>query len=389
MLDPTIICPTCSTTIKLTESLAAPMMEAAKKDFATKLTQKDKEWEDRLTREKKDIKTEAHMKAEQAVASELSALEEKLKNTEEILKANNEKLGTAQKAQAELIKKERELDDSRREMQLTIERQVSESLTTVRAQARQEAEDGLNLKVLEKEQIIASMAAKIEDLKRKAEQGSQQLQGEVLELQLEELLRQKFLTDIIEPVPKGIHGGDIVHRVIDKLGKHCGTLLWETKRTKNWKDEWLSKLRGDQRAANAEIAIILSQVLPKEVTTFDLIDGVWVSDPKYALPLTVVLRRMLMDLQASKIVKEGQQTKMEILYTYLTGVRFRQRVQHIVEKLAALREDLDKERKSMTRSWAKREEQTQEIAESMAGMYGDLQGIAALQEIEGLALIEG
>src|SRR4030042_6266605 len=130
---------------------------------------------------------------------------------------------------------------------------------------------------MEKEQTITSMQKQIEDLKRRADQGSQQLQGEVLELEVEELLRTKFPRDMIEPVPKGEHGGDVIQRVIGPLGQTCGTILWESKRTRNWSDGWLIKLREDQRAAKAELAVIVSQALPKEVQTFDMIDGVWVT----------------------------------------------------------------------------------------------------------------
>ena len=226
----------------------------------------------------------------------------------------------------------------------------------------------------------------IEDLKRRAEQGSQQLQGEALELQLEQTLQAKFPLDAVEPVPKGEFGGDILQRVTSPTGQRAGTILWETKRTKNWSDGWLPKLRGDQRAAKAEVAIIVSQALPKDVDSFDLVDDVWVTEPRYAIPVAIALRQSLIELAAARQAGEGQQTKMELVYQYLTGPRFRHRVQAIVEKFTDMQQDLDKERKTMTRLWAKREEQIRGVIESTAGMYGDLQGIAgrSLQEIEGL-----
>src|SRR4030042_2204823 len=140
---------------------------------------------------------------------------------------------------------------------------------------------------MEKEQTIASMQKQIEDLKRRADQGSQQLQGEVLELEVEQLLRTKFPNDMIEPVPKGEHGGDVIQRVIGPLGQTCGIILWESKRTKNWSDGWLTKLREDQRAAKEEVAVIVSQALPKEVETFGLIEGVWVTHPRAVLPVAI------------------------------------------------------------------------------------------------------
>ncbi len=162
--------------------------------------------------------------------------------------------------------------------------------------------------------------------------------------------------------------------------------MWESKRTKNWSDGWLAKLREDQRAAKAELAVIVSQALPKDVETFDFIDGVWVTSPRNVIPVAIALRHTLIELSLARQAGEGQQTKMELVYQYLTGPRFRHRVQAIVEKFSDMQSDLDKERKTMTKLWAKREEQIRCVIESTAGMYGDLQGIAGktLQEIEGL-----
>ena len=253
-------------------------------------------------------------------------------------------------------------------------------------QAKSEAEEGLKGKVAEKELQIAGMQRQIEELRRKAEQGSQQLQGEALELELESLLRSRFPGDLIEPVPKGDFGGDVLHRVIGPSGQACGTILWESKRTKNWSDGWLAKLRDDQRNAKAEIALIVSSALPKDVASFDMIDGVWVAEARFAIPLATALRQSLIEVAATRQAQEGQQTKMELIYQYLTGPRFRHRIDAIVEKFTDMQEDLDRERKTMMRVWAKREEQLRGVLDSTAGLYGDFQGIAgrAMQEVESL-----
>ena len=223
----------------------------------------------------------------------------------------------------------------------------------------------------------------------KADQGSQQLQGEVLELELENTLRSKFPRDIIEPVPKGEHGGDILHRVIGTSGQLCGTILWESKRAKNWSDGWLTKLRDDQRTAKADIALIVTTSLPKGVKTFDLVDGVWITEAHCLAPVALALRQTLVELAATRLSQEGQQTKMELVYQYLTGPRFKHRIEAIVERFIDMQADLERERKAMTRLWAKREEQIRGVIESTVGMYGDLQGIAgrAMQEIESLDIL--
>ncbi|MBL4852569.1 MAG: DUF2130 domain-containing protein [Gammaproteobacteria bacterium] len=411
MIEPTITCPNCSTEIKVTESLAAPLIQATRKEYEAKITEKEadvfkreamlrdqqKEVADaqktiheqvaeKLTIERKSIAVEEAKKAKTAVASDLELKEKELSELQEVLDTRNAKLEEAQKAQADLIRKQRELDDEKRELDLTVEKRVQASIAEVREKAKKEAEDSLKLKVLEKEEQISSMQNKIEELKRKAEQGSQQLQGEVMELQLEDTLRSKFPFDTIEPVAKGEFGGDVIQRVVSQMGVPCGAILWESKRTKNWSDSWLAKLRGDQRTAKAEIAVLISQALPKDIESFGHVDNVWVTAPKYAFPLVMSLRQTLIQVAHSKQSQEGQQTKMALVYDYLTGPRFRHRVEAIVEKFSDMQADLDREKKTMTRLWAKRESQIDGVIESTVGMYGDLQGIAgrALQEIEGL-----
>ena len=415
MTEPTITCPNCHTEIKLTESLAAPLIAATRKQFEQQLAQKDSDIAQReqamrdkekqlldakaeldeqvadkvaeqLKQDRARIAAEESKKAKLAAATDLEQKAQELADLKEVLEQRDQKLAEAQKAQAELIKKQRELDDAKRELELTVEKRVQDGLSVIRNQARKEAEDEQKLKVMEKEQTIAAMQKQIEDLKRRAEQGSQQLQGEVQELELENLLRGKFPFDRIEPVPKGEFGGDVLHRVVSQGGQSAGTMLWEFKRTKNWSDGWLAKLRDDQRTAKAEVSILVSQALPKGVETFEVVDGVWVTHPRAALPVATILRHTLLQVSMARQISEGQQTKTEMVYQYLTGPRFRQRVEAIVEAFSSMQEDLDKERKVIMKQWAKREEQIERVMGATVGMYGDLQGIAgkSLQEIEGL-----
>jgi hypothetical protein len=412
MNEPVIHCPACSTEIKLTESLAAPLIAETRRRFEQTLAAKDaevakreatlktKEGELAAAKASVDEQVAAKVKAERAsiaaeeakkakllAASDLDQKTKEIVDLQEVLKERDVKLADAQKAQAELIRKQRELDDAKREMDLTIEKKVQESLVAVRDKAKQEGAEEQKLRVLEKEEQISSMQRQIEELKRKAEQGSQQLQGEVLELELEAMLRSKFPLDLIEPVPKGEFGGDVLQRVLGISGQNCGTILWESKRTKNWSDGWLAKLRDDQRSANAELALLVSNVLPKGVTAFDHVDGIWVAESRCAVPVAIALRQSLIEIAKVRQAGDGQQTKMELVYDYLTGPRFRHRIEAIVEKFSDMQSDLDRERKTMTRLWAKRQTQLQGVIESTVGMYGDLQGIAgkALQEIEALS----
>ncbi len=411
--EPTVICPKCKTEFKLTESLAAPLIEATRREFQERMDAKDSEVAQRevelrsregaleeaktrldeqvsekLRQERAKIAVEEGRRAKLALGTDLEEKAKAIADLQEALTRQNSKLAEAQKAQADILRMQRDLDDAKQEMDLTIEKRVQAGLGATRDKARKEAEEALGMKVLEKEQTITSMQQQIEALRRKAEQGSQQLQGEVLELELEALLRERFPNDLIEAVPKGEHGGDILHHVSGPLGQPCGTILWESKRTKNWSDGWLPKLRGDQREAKAEIAVIVTQTLPKTIETFEQIDGIWVTHPRTALPVAFLLRQSLIDIAMARRASDGQQTKMELVYQYLTGLQFRRRVEAMIEAFSSMKEDLDKEKKAITKQWAKREGQIQQMLEATAGMHGDLQGIAGktLPEIDGLEL---
>jgi hypothetical protein len=372
--EPTLHCPNCNHEIKLTESLAAPLIEETRRRFREQLAAKDAEVarktealrqereqleksreqiedrvKQRLAAERSQIIVAEAKKAREAATAELQSKTAEADELRKTLEANNAKLAEAQQAQAELMRKERALDEAKRELDLTVEKRVQASVEDIRSKARQEADEAARLRVLEKDQTIESMARTIEELKRKAEQGSQQSQGEVLELELEELLRGRFPTDLIEPVGKGELGADVVQEVNGSIGQSAGIILWESKRTKAWSDSWLAKLRDDQRRCGADVALIISQALPKHIEQFDLLDGIWVAHPRCALPVAVALRQTLIEVNSSRLVQQGQQTKMEQVYQYLTGMKFRQRVEAVVEKFNDMREDLDKERKFMAR----------------------------------------
>jgi hypothetical protein len=483
MTEPTITCSQCKAEIKLTESLAAPLLASIRQQYELKISQKEAEVSDRETsireqqaalskfqeeldeRVAEKLKSERQTivdieaeKARKAVADQITqaqldkaASEELLKDrenklaearknehqlrkdrqaleeekeqfelkmqraldderikirecalkeaadqinqvqqekaaTEELLKDRENKLAIARENELELRKDRQLLQEEKQQFELEMQRTLDLERTKIRESALKEADEQSRLKIAEREKTITDLQAQLQEALRKADQGSQQLQGEIQELELESLLRTRFPRDNIEPVPKGQFGGDTLQHVFNPFGQHCGTILWESKRTKNWSDSWLSKLREDQRTAKADIAIIMSQVLPEHIEAFDFMDGVWVTKPQYLIPVTVVLRQSLIDLSAVRQATDGQQTKMEMVYQYLTGPRFRHRVEAIVEKFADMQEDLEKERKLMTRLWSKREAQIRGVIDSTAGMYGDLQGIAGktLQEIEGL-----
>jgi hypothetical protein len=401
--DPLINCPHCQSEIKLTESLAAPLLKAKELEFkraegelrereASLARQRDLLEQDvanRLAAERRKVAEDEQRKARLALGTELASKQRELEELGDLLKLRDAKLVEAQQAHAEVVRKQRELEEKEREIDLTIEKRVSANVGQIQQRARQDAEDQLKLKVAEKDQLIQSMQRQIEELRRKSEQGSQQLQGDAMEAELFQVLTERFDRDTVTRVQKGEFGGDVLHEVLSPSGLVCGTILWESKRTKNWSEGWLAKLRQDQRAAKAEIAIIVSHALPKGVTHFDLVEGVYVVSPQCVVPVAAVLRKELLELAIARQSSEGRETKAGLIYQYLIGPRFRQRVQAIVEAFTVMQDDLASEKKALQKQWAKRETQLERLMSSTVGMYGDLQGIAgrSLEEIEGLSLL--
>ena len=391
MNDTTLKCPKCGAAIPLTESLAAPMVAAVRTEYEERLRLVKETAKSELDAHDKDIRAQEVLKAQQTVSDQLAAAKVAASNAVQDAEDLRSKLGDAQRAQAEAQRHSRELSDKEAAMDLTIERAISAGIDSARVTARREADEASKLKLAEAEQTIESMRVKLVEAQQKAEQGSQQLQGEVQELDLEQQLRARFPHDEIGEVAKGVKGADVTQTVVAPSGLVCGWMLYESKRTKNYSAAWLPKLREDGRAGKADILILVTTALPDGVDNFDIIDNVWVTSPRCALPLATALRTSLLYVNAVRQAQEGMKTKSEEVYSYVTGPQFRHRVEALVEAFTTLQEDLTAERKVAERQWAKRAAQIERVLTSTSGMFGDLQGIAgkALPAPVGLELGTG
>ena len=287
------------------------------------------------------------------------------------------------------LKQKQELETKQQDMELEIARTLDRERNKIRQEAIEQAGEEQGLKLKEREQIIEQMRTQIDDLKRKAEQGSQQLQGEVMEIELETLLHELFPDDVIEPVGKGVRGGDVLQTIRDGAGRPCGKVLWESKRTKAWQASWLLKLRQDQRDAKADCCAIVSAVLPDSVQTLGQIDEVWITSWRCIGGLAAALRAGVITAAHARLALEGQHGKMEQVYNYLSSHQFRQRVQGIVEAFQRMQTDLNAEKRALTAHWTKREKQLEQALVNTAGLYGDLHGIIGgqLQKIDGMDLM--
>lgn len=357
-------------------------LASTRKEIEARQEELDEQIRAGLDKERKKILARARKEAEQALAVEL-------KDRDAQVADYRKQLDDAQKNELELRKQQRELEEKSKAQELEVARKLDEERKSIADAAMKRAQEESRLKQAEKEQVIDGLRKQIDDLKRKAEQGSQQTQGEVQEIELENLLVETFPTDSIEPVPKGVKGGDVIQRVRDASGRECGVILWESKRTKNWSDGWLGKLRDDQQEAKASCTCIVSAVVPDSITHFGEIDGVWVSTWPCAASAALALRTALIAAARSELALEGRQDKMEMVYNYLAGPEFRNRVGGLAEAFMSLQGDLDAEKRAFQKQWNKREKQLQRAMISTTGLWGDLQGIigSSLQEIEGMELL--
>ncbi|MCX6791532.1 MAG: DUF2130 domain-containing protein [Candidatus Gottesmanbacteria bacterium] len=282
--------------------------------------------------------------------------------------------------------------DSRREVddiKLETAKKLAEDEGKIREDVRKKVEEEHSLKEREINTKLQAALKLNEQLNQKLEQGSQQAQGESLELEVEDILRREFPGDIITEIAKGVRGADTLQRVIDKHSRECGFILWESKNAK-WSSAWIAKLREDQRNAKAQMGVLVSVNLPADIKGFTFRDGVWITNRSSVIGLAWALRINIAQVYTVKKMSEGKNEKMEELFKYLTGIEFRQRVEAIVEGFTNLQGDIEKEKRWFQVKWANQEKEIRKIIDSTHGMYGDLQGVTgrSLPEIKGLKLIE-
>jgi hypothetical protein len=381
-----IKCPNCGEGIPISETIYRQVAEKAERDLRAKSLQQERALAERekqlQAREETlaqqvqeqvkaataDLTAQAEQQARQSVSLELEDLKRQAAE-------KDEKLRAAEQAELELRKQKRALEERERRLELEAARKLDVERRKIEEQAARQIEEQYRLKDAEKDKKLRDALAVNEELRRKLQQGSQQTQGEVLELELEELLRAAFPFDQIEPVPKGINGADLIHRVHNKNGHCCGTIVWESKRTKGWSDAWIQKLKDDLRLTKGDIAVIVSEALPKEIDNFAQVKGVWITGRSCALSLAAALRCLLIEVSTTRAAAMCKNEKMEILYRYLSGSEFKQRVEAIVESFIEMQQDLQEERRVAERRWSKREKQIQRVITNTSGMYGDLQGL--------------
>jgi len=355
-------------------------LRARQRELATREKQLDEDVEKRLAVREQALTKQIQEQASQAASKQLEALQL-------ALQARDAAMDAARARELALLQEKTALEEARKDMELVYQRKSMEERLQLEKQLIEKYSGENDLKLKERDKQIEDLRKSLAEAKRVSEQGSMETQGEALELDLEANLNMHFPHDQVAPVPKGIRGADII-QTVNNQGVNCGSIIWETKNTKAWNNAWIDKLKDDQRAIGANLAVLVSTELPEGLKTFGQLDGVWVSSVAAYIPLAMTLRQQLVQVTFARSASEGKSEKMEMVYEYLSGDAFRHKVEAIVETFVGMQEQLNKEKRAYARLWKEREKQIERIIENTAGMYGDVRGLigSAVPEIRALTL---
>lgn len=347
----TIKCPQCGYQIEITEAIQKDLEEKllnqlqVKHDTEIKKIQQEKqtEIEEIKLKADKQIEEAKNLIIETVQAEAREKISKELKDRDDQIIQLKKRAEEAEEQELKIRKEKRELDESKRKFEIEKQRQLDEEREEIRNSALKEAQESHELKDQEKDKVINDLKKALTDAQRKAQQGSQQTQGEVQELALEDILKKIFPIDEIKEVPKGVKGSDVIQIVRNSIGSTCGTIVWESKNTKTWSSAWIQKLKENQRNLKAEIAVLVSKVLPENIKNLWLEDGVYICDLFSAVGLAYALRQHIIGVNAVCMANQGKTSKAEIVYNYLISNEFKQRIEVWVEYFRNRNDEIDKE----------------------------------------------
>jgi len=360
--------------------------------FEEKKKKENEIFAQKLQQEKLKMETELQEQLRKSITFDF---ENKMKMLEDNNKDNEEKLKEARKKELEFLQKEQQLKNKEAEMEITLQKKLqqernilSEQIRTQESEKNQLKETEYQLKLKELHIQLEEQKKLADEMKRRAEQGSMQRQGEVQELLLEEILKDIFPFDKIEEVGKGVEGADCIQIVRNNMGTECGKIIYESKRTKTWSNSWTDKLKTDKRNRGADVAILVTQVFPKDMERFGEKDGIWICNFNEVSSLAHLLRHGIIQVNEVQKNQENKGDKMQMLYDYLTGNEFRGQMEAIVEGFMSIKNSISKERVQMEKLWKEREKQLEKVLISTSGMYGSVKGIAGAS-VGDIPLLDG
>lgn len=355
-------------------------------DFEKQRKQQEEAFEKRLAQEKAVLQTSVADSLRKSISADF---ENKLKMLDDSNKENEEKLKLSRQKELEYLKMAKELQRKQEELDLDVQKKLTEErekmsieIRNIEKQRLQQAEHDFKMKLAEKDKQLEDQKKLADEMRRKAEQGSMQLQGEVQELALEELLRTSFPFDLVTEVSKGVRGADCIQTVRNNFGQECGNIIYESKRTSAFANDWIDKLKKDMRSQGAEIAVLVTQNMPKDMNCFGLKDGIWICNFSEVQALSAVLRDGILRLHSAAKSQENKGDKMHMLYDYLISNEFSEQWKAIREGFMSMKLSIQRERDAMERMWKAREKQLDKVLLNAAHVRGSIEGIAGMENIQ-------
>lgn len=386
-----IKCPNCGHQFEPSDAIREEVEKELRSKAADWQKKKNDEFLIKLEEEKKKIQLSLEENLRKNIAADF---ENKLKMLEQNNKDNEEKLKLARQQQLEFLKKEQELINKEAELELSVQKKIQEEREKLSVEIRKleeqrnaAKETEFQLRLKEMEEKLDAQKKLAEEMKRKAEQGSMQSQGEVQELLLEEMLRTVFPFDVITEVGKGVRGADCIQTIRNGFGQECGKIIFESKRTKDFSNDWIEKLKADMRSQGADVAVIVTQALPKDMSSFGEKDGVWICSFSEAKAVVHMLRDGIIKISTALKTQDNKGDKMHMLYDYLTSSEFAEQWKAIREGFLSMKISIQRERDAMEKLWKQREKQLEKVLLNAAHVRGSIEGIAGMEAID-LNLLE-
>ena len=346
------------------------------------------ELEKKLAERGRELEKKVEERARAGFEREREEMERRLREAQKNAERQAGENKRLKERELELLRLEQSLGEREEELRLKMEKEMLEKQAAIEKKAREKERENFVLEKATLEKKLEDAVRSAEELKRRAEQGSMQLQGEIQELAIEQALRESYPLDRVDEVPKGIRGADCLHTVFNDLRQACGVIVYESKNTKKFSNAWIAKLKKDQLNCKADIAVLVTEVMPDDMSEFGLRDGVWICGFRQLKSLSLVLRQMLIRMRSIKSSEENKGEKMALLYKYLTSEEFALHIRNLVETYDEMHRQLAAEKRAMERLWKKREQQINGVQGTVASLFGSIEGIAgkAIKSVDLLQL---
>jgi len=377
----TILCPHCHKEININEALSHDLIADFDKKLEGEKLKLEQEFATKEKLAKEKMMQRIQVDLDQKYKDEIAGLKTEMKD-------RVGELQTLKSNELQLRREKQVLEEQKQSLDLEVQRRMDEERKGIAEKARQQEQEANHLQMKQKDKALEDLKKQLDEMKRKVDQGSVQAQGEIQELEIEKILKEVFPFDLIEEVQKGVNGSDIIQKVRNNFGRECGTISFESKRTKNFSEKWIDKLKEDMIRAKADLGVIVTETMPSDMMHFGMRNGIWICSFHEVKGLALALREALLKIEAVKIYQSNSGDKMKLVYDYLTSNEFAQQIDVIVKTFVGMKGDLEQEKRALSKIWKNREKKIELVIQNTIDFYGSIQGLSGdqLPNIEALQL---